>query len=234
MKKLFIAASMLFVATGAFAQTYHNKSTESPIVFGIRGAFNLSNEFRSSSSSNSSSTSSTTSTLGSLPGFAAGFFVEAPLGREFAIQPEIDYSLKGTKSTGTFAGTNYTTRENLGYISVPVLFKYKPEAAKGLNVFAGPEFSFLASAKDNTKSTNGNVETTSKNDVLNNFKKFDFGVDVGAGYDFDKNIGIDVRYGFGITNISKNLGTNTNNGTTYANSLRNGTFQVGLRFLFNN
>lgn len=232
MKKLFFAAGILFISTGAFAQSYHHNTTEDPIVFGIRGAFNLSNEISSSSNSNSANSSSTTRTSGSLPGFAVGFFIEAPLSREFAIQPEIDYSLKGSKAVSNFNGGSYTFKENLGYISVPVLFKFKPAAVRGLNVFAGPEFSFLTSAKDNGTTTTGNVMMNTKNDVLNDFKKFDFGIDVGAGYDFVKNIGIDVRYGFGLLNISKNAGTNTNNGNTYASSVKNGTFQVGLRVLF--
>lgn len=235
MKKLFVAAGMLLFASCGFAQTYsHSSSADNGIVFGIRGAFNLSREVSSSSSSNPSMTTNRTSSSGSLPGFAAGFFLEAPLSREFSIQPEIDYSLKGRKATNNINGGSYTFKENLGYIAVPVLFKYKPAAVKGLNIFAGPEFGFLASAKDRGTTNSGNYSSSSTTDVSSEFKKFDLGLDIGAGYDFIPNLGIDVRYGFGLTNISKNLGTSSVNGTTYASSLKNGTFQIGLRYLFRN
>lgn len=233
MRKLFIAAGMLLLASGSFAQSY-NSTPGNGVVFGIRGAFSLSNELRSSSTSNSTMTTSTTSSSGTLPGFAAGLFLEAPLGREFSIQPEIDYSLKGAKARNTIDGSDYSFKENLGYIAVPVLFKYKPQAIRGFNVFAGPEFGFLASAKDVGSTYSGSTSSNTKTDVSGGFKKFDLGLDIGVGYDIVRNFGIDARYGFGLTNISKNLGTNTSNGTTYASSLKNGTFQIGLRYMFVN
>lgn len=55
-------------------------------------------------------------------------------------------------------------------------------------------------------------------------KLFDFGLGLGAGYYFTPNIGVNVRYVAGLTDIAKNrIG---------GDSSKNGVFQLGLAYKF--
>ncbi len=142
-------------------------------------------------------------------GFAAGVFALVPIGTEFALQPELDYSLKGSKVD--------VDKLNLSYIALPILFKYTPSVVKGANVFIGPELDYLLSAKDVSP---GNPTIDFKNQA----NKFDAGLVVGLGYDFLPNLGIDVRYDLGLVNIAKN--------TDQGLKEKNNVFQVGISYKF--
>jgi len=142
-------------------------------------------------------------------GFYGGAFVNIPLAESFNIQPEVIYNGKGAKSDGSGDLTL-----NLDYISVPVMFQYK--ATPQFYLEAGPEFGFLISAK---AKANGNSA-----DVKDVFNGFDFGIGLGAGYDFTSSFGANIRYVAGVTDIAKD-----NNG---GDATRNGVFQFGLTYKF--
>ena len=233
MKKLFYTSALVLCSIGAFAQGYQKPSGNGS-TFGIRGAFNLSHISGTSSYSSGGSTTTSTANSSTLPGFTAGVFALIPVGSEFAIQPELDYALKGGKYAGSSSNSNYDFKLKLGYISIPILFKWQPADVAGFNVFVGPEFGYLASAKeDNVATINGTIGSASSSgvsDVKNQYKSVDVGLDVGLGYNFVPNFGIDVRYGLGLTNIAKNDASNNNNN---GNSVtRNRTIQIGLSYLF--
>ena len=59
--------------------------------------------------------------------------------------------------------------------------------------------------------------------ITDSFKTFDFGIGLGAGYYFTQNIGVNVRYTAGLSDVPKN---NTDDAS------RNGVFQVGLAYKF--
>lgn len=142
-------------------------------------------------------------------GFYGGTFVNIPLADTFSFQPEVLYNGKGVKSDG---GADVSI--NLDYISVPVMFQYK--ATPQFYLEAGPELSFLVSAKAKAEG-----ESEDMKEFINGF---DFGVGVGAGYDFTPNFGANIRYVAGVTDIVKdNEGDNTS---------RNGLFQLGLTYKF--
>ncbi|OJX32592.1 MAG: opacity protein [Chryseobacterium sp. 36-9] len=141
-------------------------------------------------------------------GFYAGAFVNVPLAESFNIQPEVLYSGKGVKSDD---GSNINL--NLDYISIPVMFQYK--ATPQFYLEAGPEFGFLISAKAKANGNSGDVKSL--------FNGFDFGLGLGAGYDFTSNFGANIRYVAGVTDIIKN-----NNG----DASRNGVFQFGVTYKF--
>jgi len=79
-------------------------------------------------------------------GLAAGAFVSIPLGKLFAIQPEILYSQKGFKATGVILGSTYKFTRTTNYIDVPILFAVRP--VEFLSIVAGPQYSYLISKKD--------------------------------------------------------------------------------------
>lgn len=129
----------------------------------------------------------------SLYSFAIGGFCACNFNEMFALQPEIYYSVKGTKEE-TIAGD---IDLKLGYIDIPILFKVKfPLEGKNWspNLYAGPYFAFLLSA---------DVEGF---DVKDDMKSTDLGLVVGAGFDFmlsegTRALNLDFRYSIGFTKL---------------------------------
>lgn len=153
-------------------------------------------------------------------GYYAGVFVNLPVATEFSIQPEVFYNNLGAKYTAL----NQTAKLNLDYITVPVMLQYN--ATPEFYLEAGPEFGFLVNSK--VKSDNAAIESLG-NAIFDkdNLNSFNFGVGIGAGYYFTKNVGLSARYVAGFTDFTKdnsNVTTNSKN--------RNNTFQVGLNFKF--
>lgn len=140
--------------------------------------------------------------LKSKAGLNVGGFVEVKLSEKVSLQPELLYSMQGIKTEGfEVVIDNQAIRGdvsiNLAYLNITVMFKYY--AAEKFNVEIGPQLGFLVGAKSLTK-VNGNE---AEQDVKDNFKSVDFGLNFGAGYDFTKNIAAGFRYNLGLANISK-------------------------------
>ena len=111
--------------------------------------------------------------LDSKIGFVIGVTAEIPFTEKFSIQPELLYSEQGGEQRDNF-------RYDLNYVSLPIMAKYY--IAKGFIVEAGPQFSFLL--KDELvpiDQRNGSKENT-------NAENFDFGINVGLGYQFKSGI----------------------------------------------
>lgn len=164
-------------------------------TFGLKAGMNVA------SVSNMSGTTSKIS-------FYAGALMNAPIAQNFSIQPELLYNAKGVKESGGSATLNFD------YLSVPVMFQYN--ALPNLYLEAGPEFSFLLSAK-----AKGDGESV---DIKDSVNSFDFGIGLGAGYFFTPQIGLTARYVAGMTDIAKN-----NSG---GDKSKNNVFQVGLAYKF--
>lgn len=120
----------------------------------------------------------------SLVGFNIGGFAEIKLNEKFAIQPELLYSGQGAKyqDIGNFS---------MNYINVPVMAKYF--ITEAFNIEAGPQVGFLMSAKEDGTNVKEFVKST------------DFGVNLGAGYDITKNIGLNLRYCLGLSGVDKEI-----------------------------
>lgn len=217
MKKLVLA-----LAVAASSLTFAQQ-------FGVKAGMNVSSTSKDASLSDQKSKI----------GFNAGVFMNLPISENFSFQPEVLYSQYGSKVDGTTTtnvlGTTVVDKSsysvNLDYITVPVMFQYKLIPA--LYVEAGPEFGFVASAKqkgDNTiTTTNGGTTTTSStsgtNDIKDNINSFNFGVGIGAGYWITDNIGINARYVAGVTDIAKDRPSGQD-------KVQNNVFQVGLGYKF--
>lgn len=126
-------------------------------------------------------------------GFNVGGFVEIKISDKLAVQPELLYSVQGDKYSESFGSVNYTVKENLSYINVPVMVKYY--VADKFNLEAGPQVGFLVSAK--AKQDSENV------DIKDGLNTIDFAANFGAGYDFTENLSVGVRYNLGLANIVK-------------------------------
>ena len=122
-------------------------------------------------------------------GFHVGGLVEFKLTDKFAVQPELLFSTKGAKAD--FGG--FTFEQNLSYIDLPIMVKYF--VMEGLSIEAGPQVSFLMSAK-------GKADGVSV-DNKKEFSSTDFGFNIGAGYELTSGLFFQARYNLGFSDISK-------------------------------
>lgn len=157
-----------------------------------------------------------TDNLDARTGMFIGGFAELCLTNEFAIQPEILYSMQGTNYT-EIDGYNGTIK--LDYINVPIMAKIK--IFDELYIQAGPQIGFLLSAKDEFKSAGDSGE----NDIKENLNTIDFGAILGLGYQFEGGLIFGARYNLGLSNINDFEGSDS-----FKN--QNGVFQFSIGFRF--
>jgi Outer membrane protein beta-barrel domain len=120
----------------------------------------------------------------------AGGFVQIPVSRVFAVQPELLFSAEGNE----FEENNVKSGQYLGYINIPVMLRATSKG--GFYAEAGPQFGFLLSAK--------NKESASPDaDIKKFFKGTNLSVSAGAGYEFKMGLGIGARYNVGLSNLLK-------------------------------
>lgn len=124
--------------------------------------------------------------------FHLGLIGHIHIANQFALQPELVYSVQGAQS-------GQDVKVNLNYINVPVMFQYMFD--NGFRLQAGPQLGFLASAK--SKVNNNQI------DVKDDFEGMDLGLGLGASYvNPATNFGVDLRYNIGLSNINKAGSTN--------------------------
>lgn len=162
-------------------------SNAQEVKFGVKGGANLSSLVGDIEDGSSK------------VGFQVGGFVEFKVSDKFSVQPELLYSAQGGIENGEFefAGDFYEAEMNykLAYINLPVMAKYY--VADKFSLEAGPQVGFLVSAKGEA-TVEGN---SAEDDIKDDFKSVDFGVNFGAGYDFTENLSLGIRYNLGLSNI---------------------------------
>ena len=154
-------------------------------------------------------------------GLAGGVFVAIPLGKFIGIQPEVLFSQKGFKSTGTFLGTDYETTRTTDYIDVPLFLAIKP--VEYVTLLFGPQYSYLLKQKD--EFTGGSLSTTGEQEFTNdNIRKNTFSLIGGLDLNIDHLV-FGLRGGWDLKN---NNGDGTSTTPRYKNMWYQAT--VGYRF----
>lgn len=152
-------------------------------------------------------------------GFVGGLFVVWPLGGQVGLQTEALYSQRGAEIEDP--DVDATGKVKLDYLEVPVLLRLSTPASSGtsFHVFAGPSLGFRVRARG--EGTVGNFTETE--DLSDEIEKFDLGLSIGAGADFNRLI-VDGRYTWGLSNLNKDDSDNV--------EVKNRTFSVmlGIRF----
>lgn len=194
MKKnfVFVLTGILFLSSAANAQQH--------VRWGVKAGANFATV----------NTESSAPDWGSRTGLHAGLLAHIHLNNHWAIQPELVYSLQGSKNK---VG-NETQINNLHYLNVPLLAQYMFN--NGLRLQTGPQIGFLLGA--NTKIVDGTHTTNT--DLYN---KIDFSWSFGGGYLSNSGLGFDARYNLGLTDMYKPGNMKETNGV----------FQVGLFYMFN-
>lgn len=211
---LMIAMVMLTI-TNSYAQTETTSSStdnREKLFFGLKVGTNYSNVYDSQGED---------FVADSKFGLAGGAFVSIPIGSFFGIQPEVLFSQKGYKSTGTFLGSSYSMTRTTDYLDIPLLVTIKP--IENVSILFGPQFSYLMKQKDDF--TGGTITSTQEETYTNdNYRKNTFCLTGGADLNFDHLV-IGLRAGWDVEN-------NNGDGSTTTPRYKNMWYQatIGYRF----
>lgn len=221
MRKKIVFAALFFVSAFAFAQS-------SP-SFSIRAGFTSAGMKGEAVNSlqNMISYSNGVITTGSRTAVFGGASVAFPLSNSVSIEPGLYYSQKGYEMRGAF---NLKEAEAFGakakaelqshYIDLPLLVR---GSIGGLQVFAGPQVSYLAQADlRTTAGVLGFNLFSRKMDATEEFARWDAGVTGGIGYRFANGFQLAAAYDHGLSKADKNR-----NADAYTR-----TVKVGVGFSF--
>ncbi|MDB5121206.1 MAG: hypothetical protein JWN56_2424 [Sphingobacteriales bacterium] len=216
MKKAFILAISLLTAGVANSQTTTTSSTASSgaVKFGIKAGANFANIVKTGDDNFKTEFK---------PGFHAGIFVDIPVVDRLSFAPELLYSQKGYKTSGTsLLGGPYDYSVTTNFIDVPILAKIN--ATPAFHITLGPQVSFLTSTTTKFKSANSQYQETI-DEENKNLKKSLVGGVIGLGFDITNKVSINGRYAL-------DLQKNNENGTSETPQYRNQVIQAGLAISF--
>jgi hypothetical protein len=209
MKKLIlIIVTITFMANILSAQD-NSTDLRDRLHFGLKGGANFSNIYDAKDQELNADFK---------VGFAAGAFLSIPIGKYLGFQPEILFSQKGYKASGTFLTIDYKFTHTTNYIDVPLLIAIKP--VEYITLLAGPQYSILVKQKD--VFTSGGL-TVNQEQQFNNDKSvlcFLGGIDI----NLDQFV-LGVRAGWDLQN-------NNGDGTTSSPRYKNVWYQATLGFRF--
>lgn len=156
-------------------------------------------------------------------GLATGAFIDIPVGSYLAIQPEILFSQKGFKGTGSLLGSSYVLTRTSNYLDIPILVSFSPIPA--VSILAGPQYSYLLKQKD--EFTNGTTTIEQEKEFQNdNIRKNTFcflgGVEIKVDH-----VVIGGRLGWDVLN-------NQGDGTSSTPRYKNAWYQLTLGYRFYN
>jgi len=221
-----------FLVAALFASAAISSAQAQDIRLGFRAGANYSNLAGNINNEN---------TYNNKVGFVGGVMLNVPLAGDnfLSLQPEVLYSQKGfenkpTEYTGLLGAKQKREGSvNYNYVDVPVLLKVN---AGGLVLEAGPQYSYLVSANDETKTTTtpalGGTPTTTesqnKRDV-SGFNRNELGYLAGVGYQADNGLSLNLRYTGAFSDFVK-----SDNNTYFNGDLKNArhsAFQLSLGYL---
>jgi opacity protein-like surface antigen len=130
-------------------------------------------------------------------GFAIGLGLQRQIGQSLSFAPEALYVIKGTQEPD-----GGDVKLKLGYIEVPLLFRYNFGSGGQAAPFvtAGPTVAFQVSC--NLTSDDDSVSCDDVYDEGEGWESIDFGVMVGAGVMFNR-FGLSARYEMGLKDIQE-------------------------------
>lgn len=211
---IIVIAMIALTTTFVWAQTGEKAGTDNrnKLSLGVKGGINLSNVYDSKGED---------FVADSKVGFALGGFIAIPIGQYFGIQPEVLFSQKGFKSSGTFLGSTYEMTRTSNFIDVPILVSFKP--VESISILFGPQFSYLTKQTDNFDG--GTISATQEQEFSNaNIRKNIFGLTGGVDFNVEPLV-IGLRAGW---DVKSNNGDGTSDTPQYKNMWYQAT--IGFRF----
>lgn len=218
MKKLFIAILCAFMALSASAQRASSSSSsffstekaDNGVRFGLRGGLNLSTI--------SLSEDNVSVSTDSRAAWHVGAIVDIPLMQSLYIQSGLYFMDKGGKETDGDYKETYSPM----YLEIPVLASYRYDfgSAAQLQINVGPYFAYGVGGKIKEKDEYEDEEE--EYEIFDHAKRFDCGLQFGAGVTFASHYYIGFAYDLGLTNIAKD--------SDYKIKNRSWMFSVGYTF----
>ena len=201
-KKLQTIIGMLFLISNAIGQTSeehlakNNKEKFAPQYYLIP-LLNLVNTNLNYGSDNSSVASYKKQSVG----LQAGVSFQTVMSSNFSVLSEFYYIRKGGKLKINNPLTSDAVAYRFNSLELPVLARVH---FGRMHVNAGPSIAYNFSGSEKTDDLTTKI---SFNKNIESFRRFDAGIQMGAGYTFplkNRSIILDIRYNYGLTNISYN------------------------------
>jgi hypothetical protein len=221
MKKQFLLFASIAISTLAVAQVKPS--------FGVRGGVSHATLKGDAVSSfqNLLNFADGAITTGNRTGFFGGGYASIPLSNQFSIEPALYYSQKGYELKGDlnikgaeFLSVGAKAHLNTAYVDMPVLAKAN---FSGFQIFAGPQVSYLSSAKlRTTAGALGFNLLDNTIDAKEQLNQWDVALTGGVGYQFSNGVNINAAYDHGLSKVD-----NGQNFDSY-----NRAFKVGVGFKF--
>ncbi len=147
-----------------------------------------------------------------IPGINLGGYFNYFFTHQFAVQPELLYSVKGSRWRDAYDHM----KDVLTYIEIPVLVSYHP--VRTFNIHAGPQFGHLISARQK------DLETGEISNLRSFYEEYDIGITFGAEAVFPFRLNISLRYFHGLLTVTNDYG--------YVDPWKNNYFQVSAGYRF--
>lgn len=143
-------------------------------------------------------------------GLHIGGYINIPISEVFVFEPGLSYSKKGYSLKGDFdipvldyLGLNARAQVQSHYIDIPLLMK--ANIYKGLQVYAGPQVSYLVRSTLNAKIGILGITLFNRGfGITGRFNKVDLGLAGGVGYEFENGLNIRAGYEYGLSPLDKN------------------------------
>jgi hypothetical protein len=213
MVKLKFLTSLAFVSIASLAAAQSGETdNREKFQFGLKAGLNYSNVYN---------TNAEEFRADSKFGLAGGVSASIPISMYLGIQPEVLFSQKGFRASGSLLGSQYDITRTTNYLDFPLQFALKP--SEFFTILAGPVYSFLLGQNDDFASslTSFSHEQEFKNDnIRKNILGFVTGIDLNL-----KHVVIGSRIGWDIID---NKGDGTSGTPRYKNVWLQGT--IGYNF----
>lgn len=154
-------------------------------------------------------------------GFHVGVYTQLFESDVFAIQPEVLFSTKGTRTSYDVLGAEGDAKFNLSYLDIPVLAVFKLGDAAEIHV--GPYFGYLISASSEVDGDFDDYEELDRD----NYKAWDYGLSAGVGFNVGA-VQLGARYNYGLQKIADSDFAEATLGDS-----KNSNAQVYISFNFN-
>jgi hypothetical protein len=207
--KFFISTLLIFVLA-AVTNRVQAQDSDNSLRFGIKGGLNVTNLYVDDVNDENPRY-----------GFHVGLYTQLFESDVFAIQPEVLFSTKGTRTMYDIAGLEGDAQFNLNYIDIPVLAVFK--LGESAEIHLGPYFSYLLGA---SSELNGDLEDYEELD-RDDYKAWDYGLSAGVGFNVGA-VQIGARYNYGLQKIADSDAADFALGDS-----KNSNAQVYVSFNFN-
>jgi len=211
MKKLLLLAVTLGYLSISCKAQETNVDLRNNLMLGVKLGLNLSNVYDTKGEAFNANPKF---------GFVAGGFLSIPITNLIGLQPEVLFSQKGFRGTGTFLGNSYDLTRTTSYIDIPLLIAVRPTSQ--ITIMAGPQYSYLINQKDVFSNGSFNYvdeQTFENSNIRKNIFCFLGGVDISFNH-----LVLGARIGWDITD---NNGDGTSTTPRYKNVWYQGT--IGYR-----